>query len=257
MQSAIGYVRVSTSKQGESGLGLESQQAAVESYARTNGLRLVTTYTEIETGKDNERPQLKAALVHAKRSNAKLVVSKLDRLSRNAAFLLTLLEAKAPVVCCDNPHANELTIGLLSVIAQHEAKMISDRTKAALQAAKARGTKLGSAREGHWQGKEQVRLAGAKKARQRSASVRAELARKAHEELAPIVLGLKAGGLSLSMIAETLNKDGWKTRRGKDWTPVYVCRFLKRCRATDDFSPAKSTESFRSDLSRLKMVQAG
>jgi DNA invertase Pin-like site-specific DNA recombinase len=229
MKSAIAYYRVSTQKQGQSGLGMEAQQATVESFARSDGVVLLASYTEVESGKDNDRPQLKAALVHAKRSRATLVVAKLDRLSRNAAFLLTLIESKVPVLACDNPHANELTIGLLAVIAEHEARMISERTRAALQAAKARGVRLGSARVGHWAGREDARLDGAQKGSARSAIVRSELARKAHEELSPIVLALRQEGLTLEDVASRLNQSGWRTRLGKRWNPVLLCRLLQRC----------------------------
>src|SRR5947209_4820714 len=101
--NAVVYRRVSTRRQGASGLGLEAQEAAVQAYARANGCRILATYTEVESGKNNDRPQLRAALLHAKRAKAVLVVARLDRLSRNARFLLTLQEAKVPFVACDNP----------------------------------------------------------------------------------------------------------------------------------------------------------
>lgn len=225
--NAIIYRRVSTRRQGASGLGLEAQELAAQAYVKANGLRVVGTYTEVESGKNNDRPQLRAALLHAKRSNAVLVVARLCRLSRNAKFLLTLQEAQVNFVACDNVHASALTIGLLAIIAQHEAKMISDRTRAALQAAKARGVKLGSAREGHWVSNEGERLAGSRKACKRSAEVRAERAKKAAEEMAPVLLGLRAEGLTLQGIADRLNADGWTTRRGRPWSEVHVCKFLK------------------------------
>src|SRR5262249_18626213 len=142
----VNYFRVSTKRQGQSGLGLEAQEAAVKAFAAQHGKTIIGSYTEVETGKRNDRPQLLRALAHANRSQAALCISRLDRLGRNAAFLLTLQEAKVPIVCVDNPAANELTIGLLAVIAQHEAKAISERTKAALAAYKARGGKLGGQR---------------------------------------------------------------------------------------------------------------
>src|SRR5262249_1200099 len=156
----------------------------------------LATYTEVESGTDNDRPQLHSALLHAKRAKATLVVAKLDRLSRNAAFLLTLLESRVPLVCVDNPHANELTIGLLAVIAQHEARMIAERTRSALKAASKKGIKLGSARVGHWQGREHRRLEGARTGNKRSSVVRAALAAQARNELAPIILGLREQGLT-------------------------------------------------------------
>ncbi len=122
----IPYYRVSTERQGKSGLGLDAQQSAVKAYAKANGLRILASYTEIESGKVNERPQLRAALTHAKRSNAVLCVAKLDRLSRSASFLLNLVDSRVPFVCCDSPFANELTIGVMAVMAQHERKMIAE-----------------------------------------------------------------------------------------------------------------------------------
>src|SRR5262249_23679645 len=154
-------------------------RAAVEDYARQSDGKIVSIYTEVESGRKNSRPQLHRALAHARRSKATLCVAKLDRLSRNAAFLLALLEGKVPLVCCDNLHANELTIGLLAVIAQHEARMIAQRTKDALAAAKARGIKLGSQREGHWEGKEDRRLEGLQKGRLIAAQAKAKAAAEA------------------------------------------------------------------------------
>jgi DNA invertase Pin-like site-specific DNA recombinase len=225
----IAYYRVSTKQQGESGLGLEGQKAAVERYSEANGCRILATYTEVESGKNSERPQLRAAMIHAKRAKATLVVAKLDRLSRNLHFLSGLMEAKVPFVACDNPTANELTIHILAAVAQQEAKAISERTKTALAAAKARGQSLGSAREGHWTGKEDRRLVGARKGNERSAKVRSANASKAHAELCPVLIALRSEGLTLGQMAERLNADGWKTRQGKDWNTVYVCRFLKQC----------------------------
>ncbi len=225
----IPYYRVSTERQGKSGLGLDAQQSAVKAYAKANGLRILASYTEIESGKVNERPQLRAALTHAKRSNAVLCVAKLDRLSRSASFLLNLVDSRVPFVCCDSPFANELTIGVMAVMAQHERKMIAERTRAALQAAKARGVKLGSLRTGHWTGHEQARLKGAHKGNEISAKVRAELATKAHEELRPIIEALLPQNLTLDEMAARLNLDGWRTRRGREWNKVSVCRFLAKC----------------------------
>src|SRR5437763_4351039 len=143
MAAIIGYLRVSTKGQGESGLGLDAQRAAVESYARQIGATLTTCYVEVESGKLADRPELAKALAHARRSKATLVVAKLDRLARNVAFLSALMDSKVPFVACDNPHANRLTLHILAAVAEAEAKAISDRTKAALAAYKARGGKLG------------------------------------------------------------------------------------------------------------------
>ena len=200
----------------------------MEAYAKQQGARIAALYVEVESGKRSDRPELARALAHAKRSKAGLCVAKLDRLSRNAAFLLQMQEAKVPIVCVDNPAANELTIGLLAVIAQHEAKAISDRTRAALAAAKARGTALGSTRPGHWDGREQARLTGAKKGATVSATVRSKAAVEAYSDLRPMMEELRAKGMSLQAIADELNKQGHTTRRGKPWNPVQVARVLER-----------------------------
>src|SRR5262249_48527688 len=159
----IAYFRVSTKRQGASGLGLEGQQAALEAYARQTGGRIVAEYVEVESGKIADRPELARAIAHARRNKAVLVVAKLDRLARNVAFTSSLMRAGVDFICCDNPNANKLTIHILAAVAEDEAERISARTKAALAAAKKRGIKLGSARPGHWNGREDRRLAGARK----------------------------------------------------------------------------------------------
>src|SRR5882672_1527849 len=139
----VGYVRVSTKGQGESGLGLEAQQAAIDGYIANVGATVTACYTEVESGRKSDRPQLAKALAHAKRSGATLVVAKLDRLGRNVAFLSALMEAKVDFIAVDNPAANKLTLHILAAVAEAEAEAISSRTKAALAAYKARGGKLG------------------------------------------------------------------------------------------------------------------
>lgn len=228
MKKLIGYFRVSTLKQGKSGLGLEGQGAAVEAFAKQEGAEVLKTYTEIESGKRKDRPELLKALSHAKRSKATLVVAKLDRLARNVAFLSALMESGVDFVACDNPHANRLTIHILAAVAEDEARRISDRTKAALAAAKARGTKLGSARPGHWIGREQARLAGLKAAREAATKAVTQAANESYMDIYPTVTGLKANGLSLRDIASELNTQGHTTRRGKPWNAMQVARVLKR-----------------------------
>jgi DNA invertase Pin-like site-specific DNA recombinase len=224
----IGYLRVSTAKQGESGLGLEGQRAAVEAYARQSGNRVAGWYTEVESGKRADRPELARAVGHAKRSKATLCVAKLDRLARNVKFLATVMDSGANFVACDNPHANRLTLHILAAVAEAEAKSISDRTKAALTAAKARGTLLGSARPDHWKGREDSRLAGAKAGAVAAAKARSEAASEAYTDLVPFVAKLKGEGHSLRAIAERLNAEGHTTRRGRPWNPVQVARVLGR-----------------------------
>ena len=140
---AIAYYRVSTTKQGVSGLGLEAQQSAVEQYC--NGkYQIVNSYIEVESGKRNNRPKLLAALEECKKKGSTLIIAKLDRLGRNVAFIANLMEAKVEFIACDNPHANRLMLHIMAAFAEHEREMISKRTKEALKAAKMRGVKLGN-----------------------------------------------------------------------------------------------------------------
>jgi DNA invertase Pin-like site-specific DNA recombinase len=138
----IAYFRVSTDRQGKSGLGLEAQREAVLNYLNGGSWTMVAEFTEVESGKHADRPQLAAALAACKKRKAKLVIAKLDRLSRNLAFIATLMDSGVEFVAVDNPHANKLTIHILAAVAQHEREMIAQRTREALAAAKARGVKL-------------------------------------------------------------------------------------------------------------------
>jgi DNA invertase Pin-like site-specific DNA recombinase len=223
----VAYYRVSTKKQGESGLGLEAQQAAVQAFTQEKNATMIRQYTEIETGKSASRPELQKALAHAKRSKGVLVIAKLDRLARNVHFTSGLMEAGVEFVACDIPYANRLTIHILAAVAEDEARRISERTKVALAAAKRRGTKLGSARPGHWNGREDRRLAGLHKARQASIESKRQAARHAYADVAPLVSQLRISGLSLREIAQWLDKEGYTTRRGKAWNPVQVANVLE------------------------------
>lgn len=138
----VAYYRVSTQKQGQSGLGLDAQRTAVKAHVRAED-ELVAEYTEVESGRRADRPQLASAMRHAKRVKGTLVIAKLDRLARNVRFLAQLMEEGVPLAFCDMPNANEFTLHIMAAVAQHEAKQISQRTKDALTAAKARGVKLG------------------------------------------------------------------------------------------------------------------
>ena len=228
VQKIIAYFRVSTAKQGQSGLGLEGQQAAVDAFVSRRGCELLATYREVESGKNADRPELAKALAHARRTKATLVVAKLDRLARNVAFLSRLMESRVDFLAVDLEHANRLTIHILSAVAEGEAKAISDRTKAALQAAKARGTKLGSARPGHWDGREAARLKGSAKGAKAAAAVHRVAADEAYADLLPMMQRLRSDGQTLQQIADTLNSEGHTTRRGKPWNHVQVMRVLDR-----------------------------
>ena len=224
-KTVIGYVRVSTKGQGASGLGLEAQQAAIETYVTQNDAKVLRLFVEIESGRKSDRPQLAAALAHARRSKAALVVAKLDRLSRNVAFLSALMEAKVDFVACDNPTANKLTIHILAAVAEDEAQRISERTKAALAAYKARGGKLGAARR-------ECRNNLTLEARQRGAKAAGEAVRvnanAAYSDLEPLFQDFRSRNLTQRDIAAELNQLGHTTRRGKPWNQVQVGRVLQR-----------------------------
>ena len=222
----VAYYRVSTRKQEQSGLGLDAQKAAVADYAQKHDGEIIAEYVETETGKTSDRPKLAEAIGHTRLSAATLVIAKLDRLARNVHFTSGLMESGVEFVACDNPDANKLTIHLLAAMAEHEATQISNRTREALQAAKARGVRLGSARPGHWEGREHLR--GWVKATKAAAKKRSEKARAEYEFLVPTLRRMQAEGQSLRQIAAWLNKQGHTTRRGKAFTGAIVWRVLKR-----------------------------
>lgn len=239
MQKIVAYIRVSTRKQERSGLGLEAQQEAVEQFRRQQDAVIIREYREVETGKSAARPELAKAIAEAKRARATLVIAKLDRLARNVAFVSALMEAGCEFVCCDMPFANKLTIHILAAVAEAEAEAISKRTKAALAAAKRRGTLLGSSRPGHWEGREHLRKAGQKKGAKAAAKVNRSAARAAYADILPAMLELRAEGRSLRAIASALNDQGYETRRGRPWNKEQVRLVLQRAEATAQ--PARAT----------------
>jgi len=211
----VAYFRVSTDKQGKSGLGLEAQRQAVLQYLNGGPWSLTGEFTEVESGKRSDRQELAKALAACKRHKAKLVIAKLDRLSRNLAFIAALMDSGVEFIACDNPHANSLTIHILAAVAQHERDMISQRTKDALRAAKKRGTKLGNPRL------DDVR-------KRAVASVKSGAARFA-ANVAPIIADIrKSGVVSNRGIARALNARGVATARGGEWTAVQVGSILRR-----------------------------
>lgn len=212
----VTYCRVSTTKQGVSGLGLEAQTAAVIDYSARTGGDVVASFVEVESGKRNDRPQLLAAIAEAKRTGAILVIAKLDRLARNAAFVMTLRDTGVQFVACDMPDANTLTVGIFAVMAQHEAEMISARTRAALAAKKARGAKLGKPENLTVEAREKGRAAHSRNAQ---ANPNTRTAR-GYAAL------LCAQGLSLRVVAGKLNAEGYKTARGGQYSAVQVARLV-------------------------------
>ncbi len=215
---AVAYYRVSTQKQGTSGLGLEAQVSAVADYADRQGLEIVQEFTEIETGTSKRaRPQIVNAIAKAKELGAVLVIAKLDRLARNVAFLSNLMETGVNFVACDNPNATTFTLHILAAVAEHEAKMISERTKAALRATKARGTKLGTPEN----------LTEDAKARGRMAQRQAALAGYSKLVIEKIV-SLRESGMGFSKVAKALNELGETTRKGKPFQAMTVKRIVER-----------------------------
>lgn len=220
-ERAVTYYRVSTAKQGQSGLGLEAQQHAVMTLCKSRGWEVVGGYTEIESGKVNSRPKLAAALHLAKITGARLVVAKLDRLSRNIAFLTGLMESKVKFIAADMPEANELTVHIMAAVAQAERNMISERTRVALAAKKAQGVKLGNPN-----GAAALRRA----CKGNVAAIEAARVNQAEfaQDVAPFVTDVMASGArTLREIAAELNSRHIRTRRGGIWHPSSVARLLK------------------------------
>jgi len=201
----VAYYRVSTKKQGASGLGLEAQKMQVHNFTKGCTDCIITEYTEIESGKKDDRVELQKAIETAKAAGAVLLIAKLDRLSRNAGFIFALRDSGVNFVCADMPEANTLTIGIFAVMAQHERELISSRTKAGLQAAKARGKKLGKP----------ANLTDA--ARAKAEAVRVAKARTANAQVLELIGLYRAKGLTFRKIADKLNASGYKTARGNSW----------------------------------------
>lgn len=219
MGKFISYLRVSTQRQGRSGLGLEAQRSAVADYLNGGRWKLVEEVVEIESGKRSDRPALGKALSLCRIHNAVLLVAKLDRLARNVAFISSLMESGVEFVAVDLPQANKLTVHVMAAMAEYEAQAISTRTKAALAAAKARGVKLG----GHRWDIESVALKG----NAAGIKVRVEKAHKRASDLLPVINSVRREGAgSLRQIAAVLNERGIKAPRGGEWSPVQVQRVL-------------------------------
>jgi len=224
-QRLVAYERVSTARQGRSGLGLEAQRSAIDAFAGSRGAEVFARFTEVESGRKNDRPELKKALDLARLTGATLVIAKLDRLSRNAAFLLTLQASGVRFLACDMPEANDLTVGIMALVAQQEREAISRRTKEALAAAKARGVTLGNPN-----GAAALRRAGKGGEALREA-VRAHAAAHA-AALAPVVRALQAQGhTTLRALAAELDAAGMQTRRGGRWHVSTVRNLLVRMKA--------------------------
>ena len=218
----VAYYRVSTTRQEASGLGLEAQRHAVSQYARSTGSMIVCQFTEVESGRINDRPKLLEAIEHCELTGARLVIAKLDRLSRNLAFIACMQESGIPFTCCDMPDANETLVSFMAVMAQAERKAISERTRQALQAAKAKGVRLGG-----------PNLAKAREvARRNGADIKARAAQSAAAKVwnskiqKVLASAFPSGGVPFRAYAEYLNEMGISTRRGNKWTPSGVRRVV-------------------------------
>lgn len=206
----VAYYRVSTKEQGISGLGLDAQRTSVESFVESGNGTIIAEFTEVESGKRNDRPQLNDALKLTKKKKATLIIAKLDRLSRNLAFIATLQDSNVKFVCVDFPEADKTYLQVMAIFAQREREMISERTKAGLQAAKARGKVLGNPN---------LNLHNEKLAEQ---------AQEFAESLRTTLTGFKPQGLSQRKMVDELNKTGVKTIRGKEWGLLQLQHVLKR-----------------------------
>ena len=216
MKNFVAYYRVSTQKQGNSGLGLQAQQNTVKNFIGTNNL--LKEFTEIESGKNDKRIELLKAIEYAKNNNSTLIIAKLDRLSRNASFIFQLRDSKIDFVCCDLPEANTLTIGIMALLAQQEREMISERTKKALQAKKQQGFKLGKPEN------------MTESARQKSIAVRKEKAINNidNKKAISLIESMRRQNISFNKIAQNLNEYGFKTSTGKEFYSMSVKQLFDR-----------------------------
>ncbi len=215
----VAYYRVSTQKQGKSGLGLDAQRKMVSDFIASNGGELVAEYTEVESGKLNIRPELIAAMKQADLVGGKLLVGKLDRLSRDLHFITNLQKSKVDFVVCDLPGCDSFTINIYGALAQREREMISARTKAGLQAAIARGVKLGT----NNLPPEMVQEASAK-----GVAIIKQNADNFASKVATVIEGMLSQDKSLRAIARELDSLGVQTARGGKWTPTAVKNAMAR-----------------------------
>jgi DNA invertase Pin-like site-specific DNA recombinase len=220
----VSYFRVSTQRQGKSGLGIEAQQAAVANWLNGGDWQVVASFTEIESGKNDDRPQLQAALQACRVHQATLIIAKLDRLSRDAAFLLGLQKAGVKFLAADMPEANTMTVGIMALVAQQEREWISARTKAALQVTKARGVKLGGDRAGIIKDIQKIGSPMGAAAMKANADGRAQ-------DLAETFRNLR--GQSLREAAQFLNANHIPAPRGGEWQANTVRRVRVRLGMTE------------------------
>ncbi|RYE02073.1 MAG: recombinase family protein [Sphingobacteriales bacterium] len=220
----VAYFRVSTERQGKSGLGLDAQQVAVRAYLEGKGWPPIAEVVEVETGKNSARPKLAEALALCRLHGATLLIARLDRLARKVAFIANLMEAGVPFVACDMPNATPFMLHVYAAVAEEEGRAISKRTKDALAEAKKRGVVLGGARNSSGNLRQE-----SAKGRDASIAVRSAKADKRASDLAPTIRKLEAAGATtLTALAAGLNVEQIGTTRGMNWTPTQVARLKAR-----------------------------
>lgn len=222
MAAIVTYARVSTARQGHSGLGLEAQQMASQRFATSGGHRIVAEFVEVESGKHADRPQLVAALAACRLHRATLCIAKLDRLSRNMAFIAGLMDSGVDFVACDMPAASRISLHIMAAMAEYERDMISQRTKAALAAAKARGVRLGNPNGAAGL------LAGCREASAKGGAATRQRAQERAGQLLPLLQKMEADGCQgATAMASALNARGVPAPKGI-WYPEQVRRVLRR-----------------------------
>lgn len=227
---AVAYYRVSTVQQGRSGLGLEAQRAAVQALAQQRGLELVAEFQEVESGRKRRRPQLAAALEHCRRSGAVLLIARLDRLARSVSVISSLMDSGVQFLACDMPHADRLTLHVTAAVAEQESRLISERTRAAMAARRARGLPVGDARN------------FPPGAAQEGGEVMRQAALQAMRPAATYAALLRGQGLSLRQIALMLSAGGFQTRQGGPWDATQVRRILLRHAAESASTDGSTSE---------------
>ena len=215
----MSYLRVSTQKQGYSGLGLEAQKEIIKNFLHDK--TPIAEFTEIESGRKTDRPKLKEALTQCRTTGATLIVAKLDRLARNVSFLSNLLESDVEIVFCDFPQANKMVLHILAAISQYEAELTAQRTKAALQAKKARGAKLGNPE--HLMNKHKQAIANSNKTNSEKAKKNPN-----NKRAIAFLKVMISQGKSLTEMTDILNSEGFVTAQGCKFVPATVRRLIKR-----------------------------
>jgi len=239
----VAYYWLSTNPQ-DSGLAdVDAQRALAAAHAKANNGEVVAEYLEMVSGQRRTWPKLAEAIAHTQQVQGRLVVANLDRLVHSTTFTALLRDTGVDFVCGDNRLANRHTIHILAAVASDKTKRISTRTRAGLSAAKERGVKLGSAREGHWEGREERRRAGARKglavAIPAAAKARTKKAQEAYRELMPRIVAMREGELlSMAEIARRLNAEGHQTTAARPFTATMILRLLKRASTSNPQPPA-------------------